>query len=117
MIVKLSRCDIQTAQMMSDASGLRCIVPTDGNTFASVHAILRDGAWATAVFKVRKSNDPSADTIADHSTAISLTSAAQFTNLFRIESEYLVLECTTGEGAASKVDVFIYLRKDNVAVS
>lgn len=116
MIVKLERCNLSAAGVMSDAKGTRCLIPTNGYNFASVQAIARSGTWSAGVFKVRKTNDPSASEVADHSTAITITQSAPFSNIFRLESEYLALDCTTLE-ANVLVDVFVFLRKDNIAVS
>jgi len=106
-------CEAQYAGLLHDASQHVVIVDLAGYDVFSVVIQPTTGTIATATIKVRYGNNVSGP-FTDFSTAITLNTTTRGSGLVGVVGRYIVLDVTTGEGAASYLDVMVNARKSEI---
>lgn len=106
-------CEAQYTGLLHDASQHVVLVDVSGFDVFSVTIQPTTGTIATAQIKVRYGHSVSGP-FTDFSTAVTLNTTTRSSGLLGVVGPYIVLDVTTGEGAASYLDVMVNARKSEI---
>lgn len=106
-------CEAQYTGLLHDAAQHVVIVNVGGFDVFSVTIQPTTGTIATAAIKVRYGHSVSGP-FTDFSTAVTLNTATRSSGLLGVVGPYIVLDVTTGEGAACYLDVMVTARKSDI---